>query len=294
MHRLYICFTIFLLITLSCSTENTDTQFFGTKNIDHHGIANDFMTKIEKEEYESCYDLLSENYRADINPEDFKFRMKMLNDLSGGEEFYHYNTSFIGKTAKEGLAMINGGKVAKNIMPSYHFTLKSASDKDFKSVQIFIRFENEDSDKISVINYGKHKLLNKKAGMSSLSSNPFIVGNYILLVEHGTEVYADIRGGQLREKLMTISNDSVKSILIKVELEELERFMLENDLATYSLIHVKEEGESLNAPKIRRLSEENGFSVFNHRDKEFKSKSIKKSEVFIKKYQEGNWNPIEE
>lgn len=294
MQKIISLVLIIFLTTESCSSQYSDKQTFGTKNIDHYGIAIDFMTKIKNEEYESCYKLLSEDYKESINSEDFEFRMKMLNSLSGDEGFYHYNTTFIGKTAKEGLAIINGKDVKENIMPEYDFTIKSESENDFKSVQIFIRFKNEDSDKISVINYSKHKLLNEKRGMSSMSSNPFIIGNYILIAEINNEIYTDIRGGDLRATLKKTLKNFNKEILIKIELEELANFISANDCTNYSLIHVREIGESMIAPKIRNLAEENGFSVFNHRNKEFKSKSVNSTEVFKRKYEEANWNPVEE
>ena len=100
MQKILLISLILLFLTESCFNQHSDNQVFGTKNIDHNGIANDFMDKINNEDYESCYDLLSEDYKENVNLEDFKFRMKMLNDLSGDEEFYHYNTTFIGKTAK--------------------------------------------------------------------------------------------------------------------------------------------------------------------------------------------------
>jgi hypothetical protein len=287
-------FTILFFTIQSCISQQAEKQEFGAMNIDHESIAVKFMNKIKNQRYDKCYELLSEAYKSSINLEDFTFKMKMLNDLAGSEQFYHYKTTYIGKTAKEGLALLRGEKVTENIMPEYDFTVASEADKDFKTVQIFIRFDNENSDKISVINYAKHKLWNGKAGMSSVSSNPFFVGSYLLIAEHDNEVYFDIRGGNLRNKFKEFRNIASDGIVFKTTLAEIEHFCSNNDLTNFSLIYVKEKGESLIEPIVRALAHENGFSVFNHRDKEFISKFVKSSEIFLNKYREANWNPLEE
>ncbi|PHN02535.1 hypothetical protein [Flavilitoribacter nigricans] len=283
-----------LLIVQHASGQSTEKQLFGTKGIDHEAIAIEFMNHIRQEDYAKGYNFLSEAYKSEFNLEDFTFKMKMLNDLAGAEDFHHYHTTFIGKTAKEGLALINGKTVTENIMPEYDFTVGSEAEKSFKSVQIFIRFDNENSDKLRVINFSKHQLLDEKIGMSSVSSNPFIVGSYILLADHENEIYLDIRGGDLRNKFKTINGIAKDEILIKTSLDKIENLLSSHDLTGYSLIYVVEKRAESNEDAIRDLAGKNGFSIFNHRNKEFKSKYVASSATFMRKYKEGNWNPLGE
>lgn len=293
MSKAILILPLFLFLAGNYSGQNAKKKTFGTKNINHEKIAKDFMSNIKEEKYAYCYELLSEPYKLEINSRDFEFRMKMLNDLVKKDGVHHYNTTCIGKTAKEALAMLSGEKVTKNIMPEYDFTLSSEANKDFKTVQIFLRFEHEDSDKIQVINYHKHSPINKEKGISSLSTNPFITDSYILVAEKGNDAYIDIRGGRLRDKMVGHISASREEILVKITLGQLQNFITTNKTEGYKLIHLRQVGESTINVAIREIAHENGFSVFNH-DKKLSSISVTDIDKFFKKYEHGNWNPIAE
>lgn len=118
--------------------------------------------------------------------------------------------------------------------------------------------------------------------------------SYLLIAEIKDEIFVDIRGGSLRDLLKKKMNKSDNEILISIELDDLADFISANDCSNYSLIHVREVGKSSLSQKVRDLAGENGFSVFNNRNKELISKSVKSSEVFREKYVSGNWNPVAE
>lgn len=227
------------------------------------------MQDIKDGNYQQCYSMVSEKYKLNLNLEDFTFKMKMLRNIAKDDEFFYYNTTFIGKTPQVELRILDGKKVINDIMPEFDFTLKSESDKKYKQNSIWLRFENENSDKIGVINFSYHTIINEETGVSKMSINPFIVGNYVtIFINNDNNLYVDVRGGGSWEQYHSQFRKNSNSILKKFTIEEIENLFKSINTNSYKFVLISEKQNIGNLVEIKALVEKYGYSdsdVFGYR-----------------------------
>ena len=270
-----------LLINSSCCSQGSEKNQFGTKGINHESIALEFMRSIENKEYGKCYDLVSAKYKSDLNFDDFKFRMEMLNNLAGDEKFLHYNTTYIGATAEVDLRKLSGEKVTENIMPEYDFTVESEINSSKKHKTIWLRFENENSDKIQVVNYSYHYNF-REHGVSNIRLNPFMTGSFLLIIVDSEECFVDIRGGNNDTKKQLINHEG--GFLVKTPIKSVFN-VLNNDAAKkYKILIV---GEKENYEEVLPI-----LDLVRNSDYEFESYFVEVVQSVVTKYNARNPFPL--
>lgn len=280
MNKIYILI-ILVSITSSCSSQGNDKMQFGTEGIDHETIALEFMNSIENNDYDNCYELVSEKYKSNLNFEDFKFRMEMLNNFAQGEKFSHYNTTYIGATPEVDIRKLSGEKVTENIMPEYDFTVVSEIKRPRKNKSIWLRFENENSDKIQVVNYSFHYNF-QEHGVSNIRLNPFMTTSYVLIIVGSEHCFVDVKGGNIDTKKELI--DYKDGFLIKTPTKSVLRMLNKNGAKEYKILIVGEKKNYEEALPILDLVKSN--------ECEFESYFIEDVESAVTKYNARNPFPL--